>query len=210
MDIPSSESYRNIKRWCLVSFSCRLLCQGQFCVVSVITTFCPSKLTQSLSAGLQVEDRGILVRFVEETTRFSKTPDNSEIHPALYSTASGDSIPGGKAAGAWSLPPSSAKVNKCSYTSTPPYASVACTGMDLLLVTSKNQLSFNSSSSHFPGAFMMNFLRQNLKASWIEGSIVLWSWKQTTCLSVLLNISQVPTSNSGIPWLFRIVLNIIQ
>lgn len=99
MDIRSSESYRNLKRCGLVSFSCRLLCQGQFCVVFVITTFCPSKLTQSLSAGLQVEDRGILVRFVEET-RFSKTPDNSEIHPALYSTANEDSIPGGKAAGA--------------------------------------------------------------------------------------------------------------
>jgi hypothetical protein len=66
----------------------------------VLMNFCRSKLTQFLSAGLQVEDGRILVRFVEERARFSKSPDNSEIHPALYSTGNGDSIHGGKAAGA--------------------------------------------------------------------------------------------------------------
>jgi len=43
------------------------------------------------------EDRGILVRFVEETTKSSKTPDKTEIHQASCSMGNGDTIHDGKA-----------------------------------------------------------------------------------------------------------------
>jgi hypothetical protein len=51
----------------------------------------------------------------------------SEAHPASYPMVTTGSLPGGKAAGAWSWPLSSAEVkNAWSYTSIPQYTFMAC------------------------------------------------------------------------------------
>jgi hypothetical protein len=136
-------------------------------VAVVVVIFCPSILTPSLSAGYRGEDRGILVRFVEATTKSSKTPDKTEIHPASYSMGNGNTVHDGKVAGARSWIPFSAKVNnKWSYISSPSYAFLACIGTALFHCHKQEPVKTpNSTSSRFPSAFMMNFLRQNLKAS---------------------------------------------
>jgi hypothetical protein len=92
---------------------------------------CPSLGSRDSSLGIAtgygLDDREVGVR-IPVGLRFSllHVETGSGAHPTSYPIGTGGSFPGGKAAGAWSWPPTSAEVKKMwVYTSTPPYAFMA-------------------------------------------------------------------------------------
>jgi hypothetical protein len=96
--------------WCLVKHGDKILFQGK---LSIPDNRSVSRLNKSrdssvgIALGYGLDDRGSTVRFPAEAENFSlhhRVQNGSGAHPASYPMGTGGSLPGGKAAGAWSWP----------------------------------------------------------------------------------------------------------
>jgi hypothetical protein len=126
-----------------------------------------------------VSDYGLAigVRSPAEAAYFSSVLTGSGSHPAFYPVGSGASLPGGKARPGYNaehllhLVPRS-RMSR-SYTSSPPDASMACSGTALLLFLLLNFRTLYSRRQHFDAFFIfINVFRGKVNWHYIMDTVV--------------------------------------